>query len=295
MPGLLRSAEPIITYAGQNVTPSWAPKLKHLVWKKSVGNSTEKNADSITISMSDEDGYLRQNFDLKAKQPLKLQIESRNWNYPGEVLLSEVTEMEISRVEIEGTKDSGTLVVLTASSIPPTCGFRLTKKSRSAVQTTVKDIATQVAKDQGWSLQYTTSVNPTVKYAEQHDQSDAAFLQRFCIEHDLYFRVRNKVLIIGSMQELEKQKPKGTIVCPRAGVPGGINGRGIISWRLVEDVEDTYANSLLQNKDVKTGEVSTGFAEDEDKNGPTHNNVHKPLAVTGPTEPSEKTDKPEGE
>jgi phage protein D len=277
MPSLLRTAQPLITYAGQDVTSDWVPALLHLTWRKSVGNASAKNADSISLSLADPTGHFRYTYDLKAKQPLRLQVESRNWNYIGEHLLSDATEMQISRVEIEGSKDRGSVVQITALSILPSSHFRLTKKSRAVEKSDLKTVAGQVAKDNGWSLQYTASINPQIAHAEQHDQSDATFLQRFCHEHDLYFRVRNKTLIIGSMQELEKQAPKGTIVCPTPNNPGGINGKGIISWRLEEDVEDTYANCAVSSKDVKTGKVTTGIAADPDQEGATHNVVHKPV------------------
>jgi hypothetical protein len=285
MAGLLRSGDPIITYAGQNVTADWLPALLSLTWRRSVGNASSKNADSISISLADPTGHFRFNYNLAVKQPLKVQIESWNWNYPGEHLLSDSGEMDITRVEIEQSKDRGSVIMLTASSIPPTTHFRLTKKSRSAVQTDLKTLAADVAKNNGWKLDYQSSTNPPIKYAEQHDQSDAAFLLRFCHEHDLYFRVKNKTtLIVGSMQDLEARPSVGTIVCPTPNFPGGINGRGLISWRLVHDVEDTYQNALVQSKDKKTGKNASGFAEDADQvkdgGGPAHNVPKHP--ITGP-------------
>jgi len=277
MPSLLRSANPILTYAGKDVTNDWMPALLNLTWRRSVGNSHEKNADSITLSLADPTGHFRHNYDLEVKQTLRLQVESWNWNYPGEHLLSDAREMHITRIEIEGGKDRGSTVHLTASSIDPATHFRHTKNSRAVEKSDLKTVAAQVANDNGWTLDYQAKVNPQIAHAEQHDQSDATFLQRFCHEHDLYFRPINKVLIIGSMQDLENQPPKGTIVAPTPNNPGGINGRGIISWRLEEDIEDTYANCLVSSKDEKTGKVTSGLAADADQKGPTHNEVKKPV------------------
>jgi hypothetical protein len=288
MAGLLRSANPIITYGGKDVSADWVPAIMQLTWKRSIGDSTNRNADSITIQLADPTGYFRHNYNLKCKQTLRLQVESWNWRFPGEHLLSDATEMTISRVEIEGSKDRGSVITLTATSIPPISGFRLTKKSRSVVRTDFKTLCGKIAADNGLTLQYNTKINPQIAYAEQHDQSDAAFLQRIAIEHDLIFRPRNKTLIVGSMAELGKQAPVGTIVCPSPGNPGGINGNGIISYHLAEDIEDTYSAALSQSKDVATGKTVTGYATDKNnKEGPVHNTVHKPVTQT---EKSESTD-----
>jgi hypothetical protein len=275
MPSLLRSANPIITYAGKNVTTDWVPALLHLCWKRGIG--MEAKADTITISLADPTGHFRYTYNLKCKEKLRLQVESWNWNHIGEHVLSDATEMTITRVEIEQSKDRGSVVNLTASSIPPMAHFRTTKKSRAVEQTDLETLAAAIAKDNGWKLNYTASVNPQVAHAECHDQSDATFLQRFCHEHDLTFLPKDGVLYIQSIADLEKQAPKGTILCPTPQNAGGINGRGIISWRLEEDVEDTYANAVLSTKDVKTGKITTGIAQDPDQNGPTHNVVHRPV------------------
>jgi phage protein D len=278
--GLLRSADPIITYEGKNVSADWVPALLSLTWRKSIGSAEDKNSDSIEISLADPTGHFRQTYDLKAKQKLQLQIESWNWNRIGEHLLSVVTDMQISRVEIRGTKDGGSLIHITALSLLPTAHYRLTKKSRAVVNSDLKTVAAACAKANGWTLQYNAKDNPPIAHAEQHDQSDATFLKRFCNEHDLIFRIRNNVLIINAMADLEKAAPKGTILAPTPKNPGGINGRGIISWILVEDIEDTFANCVVSVKDASTGKVTTGVAQDPDQNGATHSKVEKP--ITGP-------------
>jgi len=283
MAGLIRHAQPVITYNGTNVSASWVPNLQNLTWKRAIGMN--KRADTISISLADPQGTFRKTYNIIAKQSIQLQVESFNWNYPGERLISDATQMEITRIEIEIDKGAGSTIHIEASSIPPSSGFRLTKKSRTAVQTDLKTVAAQIAKDHGWTLDYRATVNPKVAYSAQHDQSDAAWLERFCHEQDLTYKPKNGKLTIIGNQDLEAQAPVGTIVCPSPGVPGGINGRGVIRVRLVEDVEDTYAHSVVTSKDVKTGKITTGQADDPDPKGPTLNQVHKPTGVVVDTEP----------
>lgn len=283
MSGLIAYAQPIITYNGTNVSASWVPKLKHLSWKRAIG--MDKRADTVSMTLADPDGTLRQTYNVIAKQQLQLRVESYNWNYPGEHLISDATQMETVRIEITINKDSGSELHIEASSIPPSGNFRLTKKSRTAVKTDLKTVAAQIASDNKWSLDYRASVNPPVAYSCQHDQSDAAWLERFCHEQDLTYKPKNGVLTIIGNQDLEAQSPIGTIVCPVQGSAGGINGRGIVHVRLFEDVEDTYAHSVVTSKDVKTGKITSGQADDPDSNGPTLNQVHKPTGVVTDTEP----------
>jgi phage protein D len=287
MAGLIRSAHPVITYNGTNVTAAWVPKLEHLTWKRAIGMN--KRADTVSMQLADPDGSLRQTYNVIAKQQLQLQVESESWNYPGEHLLSDATQMEIVRIEITMDKGSGQTLHIEASSIPPSSHFRLTKKSRTAVSTDLKTIAAQIAKENNWTLDYRATVNPKVAYSCQHDQSDAAWLERFCHEQDLTYKPKNGKLTIIGTQQLEAQAPVGTIVCPTSGRPGGINGHGVIHVRLFEDVEDTYAHSVVVSKDVKTGKITTGQADDPDPKGPVLNQVHKPTGVVVDHESSQIT------
>jgi phage protein D len=279
--GLARLAQPKITYQGQDVSAAWVAKLKHLTWKRSVGQN--KRADTISIVLADPDGTFRRTYNVIAKQQIQLQVESFNWNYPGEHRMSDATQMEITRIEIHMNKQGGSELHIEASSIPPSSGFRLTKKSRTAVKTDLKTITEQIAKDHGWKLQYNASENPQVGYAVQHDQSDAAWLERFCHERDLTYKPKNGTLTIMGNQDMEAKAVVGTIVAPTPGNPGGINGRGIISVRLHEDVEDTYAHSVVTSKDVQTGKITTGQADAPDPKGPVLTSPEKPL--TGPAVP----------
>jgi hypothetical protein len=294
---LVRQANPIITYAGKNVSADWVPSITNLSWKRGIGN--DKRADTISIALADPEGYFRLNYNILTKQTLQLQVETYNWNYPGEHLISDATQMEISRVEIEQSKDRGGTVIITATSIPPSTGFRLTRKSRSATGTDLKTIAGQVAKDNHMTLDYRTSVNPPVPRADQHNQSDAVFLEKFCRQYDLSYKVKDngkgKVLTIVSMQEIEHAPPVGIIVAPSPGNRGGIKGRGIISYRLADDVEDTYSHAVVSSKDVRTGKVTTGQADAASKEpGPTHNVTKKPLTEGAPFDPTAMPEPPEG-
>lgn len=277
-PGLTRYARPRITYNGADVTADWINSIETLTWKRGIGQN--KVADTISMTLSDRDGKFRATYNVIAKQQIKLSVESANWNYPGEFVTSDATQMEIVKIEIEMNKTGGSKLHIEASSIPPSGNFRLTKKSRSAVKTDLKTIAQTIATEHGWKLDYRASVNPKVAYSAQHDQSDAAWLERFCHEQDLTYKPKNGVLTIIGNQDLEAQAATLTIVCPSLATgPGGINGRGIISVRLQEDVEDTYAHSVVSSKDVKTGKVTTGQADDSDSKGPTLNQVHRPTGT----------------
>jgi len=283
MAGLTRYAQPVITYNDTNVSAKWVPNIEHLTWKRAIGQN--KRADTISIVLADPTGVFRRTYNIVAKQKIKLQVESWNWNYPGEHHMSDATEMEITRIEITMDKGGGSSLHIEASSIPPSGHFRLTKKSRVAIKTDLKTIAQQICADNNWTLDYRTQVNPKVSYSVQHDQSDSAYLERFCHEQDLTYKPKNGVLHIIGNQDLEAQAPVGTIVCPTPNSPGGINGRGVIHVRLYEDVEDTYAHSVVTSKDVTTGKITRGQADDAvDQNGPTLNVVNKPTSVSDPRE-----------
>jgi hypothetical protein len=255
----VRSARPIISYSGADVSQEVYPSLQELTYKE----GTESKGDNVELKLADPEGRFRLTWSLKVAVPLNLSLESQNWLYQGERTHRDCGSFEIKRISIRQDKRSGTIVSLSASSIPVSCSGRLERKNRAWTKTTLKAIAQQVATDNGLALRYIAKENPKIARTDQHDESDFVLLDRHAHENDLFVKVKQKTLWIISKEELEQQAPVGTIVCPTPGNPGGVNGRGgITSWEISESTEDIYKAAEVKFRNNKTGMTVTGTATD---------------------------------
>lgn len=280
--GGARFARPIISYNDANVSTQVYPSLKELTYKE----GTESTGDNVELKLADPEGHFRLTWQLKAATPLNLGLESQNWNAAGEHLFKDCGTFEIHRISIKQNKKSGTEISLYASSIPVKSTLRLERKTRAWTKTNLQTIAQQIATENGLTLQYQAKENPQIARTDQHDESDFVLLNRHAEENDLFVKVKKGKLWMISKEELEQQAPVGTIVCPTANNPGGINGMGIIDWDMSETTEDTHKACEVKFRHNKTGTTVTGLTTD-------------PNAVVGSTlrdksnphpEPSEDTD-----
>lgn len=285
---LTRSAQPIITVNHNDVTSGVYPSLESLTFKEGLVFT----ADTVSIKLADPEGKFRLTWKIKTAMPLQLTIQSHNWNFPGETLQKQCGTFYIHRVTMESNKGSGTTIALEATSTPatPKCSVRLERKSKGTAKTTLKALAGQIATSNGLQLQYLAPENPKIGRDDQHDQSDLVHLGKHCEENDLILKIKDNALWIQSHEQLEKQAPVGIIVCPTPGNPGGINGQGMVSWRLEENLEDIYAACEVAYKDHKTGKVVRATVKD-----PDHQDIGNTHRVKTNPKDQENTDEDESD
>src|SRR4029077_12704923 len=104
----------------------------------------------LDITLADPEGLFRKSWSLATGQTVSASIVVENWNGPFTgTLTKQLGKMYIKSVRISQRKGSGTTVRISCSSINPATSFRLEKKSRAWTQVTVRDVASQIATDNG--------------------------------------------------------------------------------------------------------------------------------------------------
>ncbi|MGD0178762.1 MAG: hypothetical protein ABSC15_03025 [Terriglobales bacterium] len=274
----VRSVKPVITVNSQDVTSVVYPSLKTLTYKEGIGSQGgEKSAvgDTVEMELADPEGLFRKTWTIAARQPLELSMVTNNWNSPFEGQVTrQMGQMEIKKISISQSKGSGTNVKISATSIPVTSDFRLTKKSRAWTATSLQGLAQKVATDNGLQLKYLPSTNPPIGRADQHDHSDAYMLAKLCSENDMVMKIKDGTLWIRSYADIENSSPVGTFICPTAENVGGLNGRGLLDWDFSEQTEDVYSQCTVSYKDPSKGTVTSATTSDPNVPAGPHLNYH---------------------
>ena len=273
--GQVRKAFPVIQYQGVDVSQTFVPSLKDFVFKEGFGD--HQMADTLEITLADPEGLFRKSWSLSTGQTVSASIVVQNWNGSGSGTLTKpLGIMYIKGVRIQQDKGAGTTVRISCTSINPDIGIRLEKKTRAWTQTTVRDVASQIATDNGLTLNYTPSTNPAMQRVDQHDHSDAYMLKKICSDNDYSFKIVNGQLWVRDRHQVETGPSVGTIVCPSTGNVGGVNGSGVIRWEFIETTEDAnYSEADLKYKDPTTGNTVSETAVDPNHNPGPKLNYHR--------------------
>jgi len=245
---------PSISIAGNPLPTSLAGKITKLCYKEGL-NFT---ADTVSFEIADPDGSFRRNFRLKAALPVTVSISSG-------FHVRQCGTFYIHTVRMRGDKGGGSTISIDCTSTPikPECSVRTERKSRGSEKTTLKDLASKIAKENGLGLNYQCADNPKIGRADQHDESDLVHLGKHCGENDFLLKIKDNTLWVLDHEALEKQAPVGPLVLPSPGNPGGINGvGGVVSWELNESVEDIYKAAEVAFKDHKTGKTVKEIVQD---------------------------------
>jgi hypothetical protein len=254
-----------LSYKGQDITPQISNCLLDLVYKESFKWNVQ--ADTLDIKIADPEGLFRQTFTLDSYAEVICTINIDNWNGPFSGTSSKtLSKMYIKSILIEQDKHTGTTIKLGCTSIPPQSAFRLEKKSasygNSDTPTTLKDVATQIANQDGMTLSYKASNNPKIQRVDIHDHSDAYALQKLCSDNDFQMKVVNNTIYITDMKDVESAPALGTIVCPTDLSVGGLNNQGILKWEYTETVEDIYGSCDVSVTDPTTGKTVSESTKD---------------------------------
>ena len=267
--GQVRKAYPTISYQGIDVSQTFQPSLVDFVYKEGFGD--QQMADTLEITLADPEGLFRKSWSLSTGQTVSASIVVENWNGPGTGTLTKpLGSMFIKSVRISQNKGSGTTVRISCTSINPSIGFRLEKKSRPWNQTTVQAVAAQIATDNQLTLNAPPdAASKQMDRVDQHDHSDAYMLKKICSENDYSYKVVNGVLWIRDRHVVEQSASVGTIVCPSPQTgPGGLNGSGVENWEFIETTEDAnYSEADAKYKDPVTGNRVSGTATDPNQTG----------------------------
>lgn len=150
--------------------------------------------DELEINLEDSDGRWMADWYPGKGDKLKLQM-----GYDDSLL--DCGEFEIDQIEMSGPPST---VVIRGMATWVTSAIR-TRKSRANDGQTINDIASKIAKDNGFEL---IGFIPTIRIARsnQYRETDLGYLNRLGDEYGFAFNVRGKKLIFTSLFDIEDRR-----------------------------------------------------------------------------------------
>ena len=229
-----------LSIAGTDVTQQLAPEL--ISFEHS--DDTERNADTITIKISDAQHKYLLEWTIDKGTEIVAKIQTFNWSKPGETLEVECGSFYVDRIEYSSNPS---IVTIKATSLPVSGSFKGVVKNKGWENQTLKQIAEQIAKESGLKLDYRAKDNPQMARCDQDYESDGRLLLRLATQAGLCVKVQKKTLIIFDEEELDKQEPWTTLT--RDITP-------IKSWRLTTSSNHTVRGIRSSYMSPDTGKVT---------------------------------------
>lgn len=193
-----------ITYQGVNITKDIAPDLLGFVYIDNASGT----ADTISLLLKDDTSKWISNWAPEQGDKIVASIVTKNWRYEGDIQVIPCGIFMVDEPEYTGRPRT---LNIEAAALPANNDFRDTLKSRTWEGVTTRKIATDIAGAAELGLYYDTSKNYTIKYLEQSEQSDSAFLADVCEKYGLCLKIYNDKIVIFSQQEYEAKSAIDTI------------------------------------------------------------------------------------
>jgi hypothetical protein len=252
--GGVRTAEVIVSYSGTDITAIIKTNLIETTYKDML----EGKGDTLDLLIADPDYRFSQQWTFEKGKPFAVTLEQDHWIGSGMVQINLGT-FYIDEIDLDYPPST---IHLRCSAIDPSNAGKWQKKNRAWENTSLKSLAGQVATELHLSLQYKSSVNPTIARIDQTERSDYEFLKRQCKHYSLSVAQKpaqgkeGGQLLIFDVLDAEAAAPKWTLVRPANGQPGGIENGGILKVQLVSTADDTYRSATVSYHNVNTGKTT---------------------------------------
>lgn len=200
--GTVREATISVSYNGKNITDSITNFLSELTYTDVASGET----DTISLVLADEkQRWLNTWFPVEGDY-ITASIHQKNWNKPGDTKKINCGKFIIDDYDFSGPPDAFNLKAI---SCPILTDFSSTEKNKPWNKTTIKSIASKIAKSAGISLVF-EAVDIKIDKQEQ-SETDMEFLFKICDSYGLAMKIFNSKLVIFDEVEYEKKKSIGTI------------------------------------------------------------------------------------
>ena len=243
-----------LSIAGTDVTKHLTPDLISFEHSDDV----EKNADTITIRLSDaQHKYLRE-WTIDKGTEIIAKIQTQDWAKPGEKLQVDCGSFYVDRIDY-GSNPS--VVEIKATSIPVSSTLKSVVKNNAWENQTIKQIAEQIARESGMTLDYRAKENPVMARCDQDEESDGTLLMRLATDAGLCLKVQKKTIILFDEAALDAQEPWITITR---------DVQPIMAWRLKTSSNRTVRGMKTAYMNPESGKVvGAEFVPDNPPEGVT--------------------------
>ncbi len=228
----------------------------------------DDEADEVNITLKDEVGKWAGTWTPTRGDKVKVTFltEARG--------ALETKNMIIDRLSVSGRPR---VFSFSAVSIPLNGTVRRTVKTRKYENTTLKEIANQIASDNELEFMWDCESDPHYDKVDQERVSDLDFLKKLCEESGFTVKVSAETLIVFDQTKYEKQEPIKLII---------ENASHILSWSFEAQQSERYKSCTVRWRNVSkksaSGNKSSKSVDDRQAildsyiNGSTPNKGAKP-------------------
>lgn len=203
----VRVAYPSILLAGVNYFGQLAPYFLTLSY---TDNADGQRADDLQLQLADRDRRFISDWMPDKGTSLEVEIICERWFAPNAAALRlDCGEFWIDTIDFELPQHT---VSVKCSSIPSDAHIKPVDETRGWEDSTLKDIAEQIAGENGMSVDYQATFNPQYKRIEQMEESGLQFLKKRADDVGLSIKLVRKKIIFFDEQEWEQRAPSFTLV-----------------------------------------------------------------------------------
>lgn len=166
-----REAKLSITYNGTNISEDLSQCLTDFAYT----DAAPGELDDVQITVEDRDGRWQGTWSPEEGDYLEAAIEVSNWYEPGDSLSLPCGRFYVDSVTCFGSS-SGDTVTIRGVSLPLNSSIRQENRTKNWENTSLWDIAQEVAEGAGLELSFYAEDNPNYERQDQTDQSDLGFL-----------------------------------------------------------------------------------------------------------------------
>lgn len=198
-------------------------------------------SDSVSITISDIEKEWMGKWMPQKGASLGAKLKLTNWNEEDRVDTFKCGNFILDDISFSGRPLS---CVLGGVSVPAMNDFKSLPKTKTWEKTTIKEIASEIARNAGVSLHYDAGAIQIAEI-EQNRQTDSAFLYSLCEKYGLAMKVYNKKIVIFDIVAYEAKKPVLTI-----------KEKDMLSgWSYNTTIEGTYTGVDLNYTDPDSDET----------------------------------------
>lgn len=250
-----------LQYENKDITADVSPMMTSVIYT----DYEQGQSDEIEITMEDRNHRWKQGW-----YPVKGDSLSLDIGYEGEKLLP-CGGFEIDDITFEGPPDTISIKALAVGVMDAL----KTDNSKAYEETTLKDIAKEIAKKYDYTLKGTIK-NVKLKRVTQNKERDLEFLKRIAEEYGYIFKIvektgtqKKKYLVFTEIEELKNTSPVATI-----------RREQLKSYSFRDKTSDIYKSVEVQYHDPKENKLITY----------TYTPEGETIASTPPASPSSASD-----
>ena len=238
--------ELLFTSRQVNVSQDIAPDLLGF----SYTDKETDEADEISLTLKDPDGRWAGSWKPDGGELVEAAIITGSTDTVADLinLVQGITgtpsRLPCGKFHIDSLRTSGSprVMEMKGVSIPLDTPIRKKLKTKAWEKTTLKAIATAVAKDNGIGLMWDSQDNPEYDRQDQKRETDLKFLSRLCKDSGLSIKLTNDRIVIFDQASYEKKPSVKTYIL-------GVSG--IIRWDFESQQSETYKSVTVSYRDPR--------------------------------------------